>query len=110
MTFAVAGGGRVSSSFVARLPRLGRELGPIAAQSYRLASRIANSIGAGHAVKSYEDLNASSLILICAPAKGVGPIVSALAEAIECRGKLFLACEGGADSRQLACLKAKGAK
>ena len=46
MTFAVAGGGRVSASFVARLPRLAAELGPVAAQSYRLASRIVNSIGA----------------------------------------------------------------
>lgn len=110
MTFAVAGGGRVSGSFVARLPGLARDLGPVAAQSYRLASRIANSIGAGHAVKRYEDLNGSALILICAPADGVAPMVSALAAAIECRGKIFLVCEGGADSRQLACLKAKGAK
>ena len=85
-------------------------MGPVAAQSYRLASRIANSIGAGHPVKRYEDLNGSPLILICAPAEGVGPIVSALAAAMECRGKIFLACEGGADSRQLASLKAKGAK
>jgi predicted short-subunit dehydrogenase-like oxidoreductase (DUF2520 family) len=110
MTFAVAGGGRVSGSFVARLPRLASELGPVAAQSYRLASRIANSIGAGRAVKRYEDLNGSSLILICAPGQGVGPIVSALAEAIQCRGKTLLLCEGGNDSRQLACLKSKGAK
>src|SRR5262245_3160313 len=110
MTFAVAGGGRVSGSFVARLPRLGSELGPVAAQSYRQASRIANSIGAGHAVKRYEDLDGSALILICAPSKDVGQIVSALAEAIDCRGKILLLCESGADSRQLACLKSRGAK
>jgi predicted short-subunit dehydrogenase-like oxidoreductase (DUF2520 family) len=110
MTFAVAGGGRVSSSFVARLPHLGRNLGPVAAQSYRQASRIANSIGAGNPVKRYEDLNSSALILICAPAEGVAAIVSALTAALECRGKILLACEGGADSRQLASLKAKGAK
>src|SRR5256885_14713950 len=35
-------------------------------QSYRLASRIVNSIGAGHPVKSYAELNDSKLILICA--------------------------------------------
>src|SRR5439155_15348581 len=110
MTFAVAGGGRVSGSFVARLPRLASQLGPVAAQSYRLASRIVNSIGAGHAVRRYEDLNDSALILICAPAQSVVPIVSALADALECRGKVFLLCEDGADSRQLTALKSKGAK
>ena len=31
MTFAVAGGGRVTGTFIARLPRLASELGPVAA-------------------------------------------------------------------------------
>src|SRR5712691_864237 len=106
MTFAVAGGGRVSGSFVARLPRLAADLGPVAAQSYRLASRIVNSIGAGYPVKSYEDLGDSALILVCAPAQSVGPIVSGLAAAVHCRGKTILLCEG-ADSRQLSVLQSQ---
>jgi predicted short-subunit dehydrogenase-like oxidoreductase (DUF2520 family) len=81
----------------------------VAAQSYRLASRIVNSIGAGHAVRTYRDLNDSTLILICAPVRAVAPIVSALAEALECQGKIILLCEGGADSRHLARLRQKGA-
>src|SRR5436309_15532854 len=109
MNFAVAGGGRVSGSFVARLPRLASELGPVAAQSYRVASRIVNSIGAGYPVRRYEDLNDSALILVCAPAHDVGPIVSSLAAALECRGKIILLCEGGGDSRQLANLQSLGA-
>ena len=109
MTFAVAGGGRVSGSFVARLPDLASSLGPVAAQSYRLASRIVNSIGAGHAVPAYRDLNGSTLILICVPVQGVAPIVSALAEALDCQGKITLLCEAGADSRSLAPLRKQGA-
>ena len=109
MTFAVAGGGRVSASFVSRLPHLAAELGPVAAQSYRLASRIVNSIGAGHPVREYADLNDSSLILICAPASGVATIVSALAENIECDGKTILLCNDGADSGYLAPLQSRGA-
>jgi len=109
MTYAVAGGGRVSASFVSRLPRLSIDLGPVAAQSYRLASRIVNSIGAGHAVKKYEDLDGSSLVLICAPVRGLAAIIQALEGAIECRGKIILLCESGSDSRRLAPLKAKGA-
>jgi hypothetical protein len=108
MTFAVAGGGRVSGSFVARLPDLAGTLGPVAAQSYRLASRIVNSIGAGQAVPSYGDLNGSTLILICAPLPGVAPIVSALADALECQEKIILLCEGG-DSRIMRPLKERGA-
>jgi predicted short-subunit dehydrogenase-like oxidoreductase (DUF2520 family) len=109
MTFALAGGGRVSGSFVARLPYLTSELGPVAAQSYRLASRIVNSIGAGRAVKRYEDLDDSGVILISAPAAGVDAIITALADAITCRGKIVLLCEGEVDSRRLARLKAQGA-
>ena len=109
MNYAVAGGGRVSASFVARLPRLSIDLGPVAAQSYRLASRIVNSIGAGHAVKKYEDLDGSSLILICVPVRGLAAIIQALEDAIECQGKIILLCESGSDSRRLAPLKAKGA-
>jgi len=78
MTFAMAGGGRVSGSFVARLPRLEASWFRWRAQSYRLASRIANSIGAGHAGKRYENWMGHA-ILICAPEKDVGQIVSALA-------------------------------
>jgi predicted short-subunit dehydrogenase-like oxidoreductase (DUF2520 family) len=109
MTFAVAGGGRVSASFVARLPGLESALGPVAAQSYRLASRIVNSIGAGRAVPTYKDLNDSTLILICAPVRSVAAIVSALADAVECTGKIILLCEGGADSRVMARLQEQGA-
>src|SRR5438270_9950714 len=105
MSFGVAGGGRVSNSFVSRLPRLASQLGPVAAQSYRLASRIVNSIGAGYPVRRYEDLNDSALILICAPAKAVGPIVTALARAIERRGETILLCGAGIDSRHLGSLQ-----
>jgi predicted short-subunit dehydrogenase-like oxidoreductase (DUF2520 family) len=109
MTFAVAGGGRVSASFVARLPRLSSDLGLVAAQSYRLASRIVNSIGAGRAARKYEDLDGSPLILICVPVRGLPGMIQALENAIKCEGKIILLCESGTDSRQLAGLKAKGA-
>src|SRR5712672_2340783 len=109
MNFAVAGGGRVSDSFVARLPRLTTELGPVAAQSYRLASRIVNSIGAGYPVRSYADLDASHLILICAPQQAVGPIASALHAGLQCRGKIILLCQGAGNSQQLSELQSLGA-
>jgi predicted short-subunit dehydrogenase-like oxidoreductase (DUF2520 family) len=88
---------------------LAAELGPVAAQSFRLASRIVNSIGAGHPVRGYADLNDSTLILICSPASGVAAAIQALGESIECRGKTILLCDDGTDSSRLAPLRAKGA-
>src|SRR6185369_5646771 len=42
-------------------------------------------------------------------AAGVGPIVSALAASIECRGKTILLCDAGADSGLLKPLRSQGA-
>jgi predicted short-subunit dehydrogenase-like oxidoreductase (DUF2520 family) len=109
MKFAVAGGGRVSATFVARLPRLAAELGPVAAQSYRLASRIANSLGAGTPVRRYADLGQSPVILICAPSVRVPRIAAALAQDLDCRRRIVLLCETGADSSQLRDLQERGA-
>src|SRR5260370_36231294 len=69
-----------------------------------------NAVGGGYPGKGYEDLDDSALILVCAPAQSVGPIVSALATAIHCRGKTILLCDGGADSRQLDALQSQGAR
>lgn len=109
MNFGLAGSGRVNGSFVSRLPGLARSLGPVAAQSYRLASRIVNSLGAGRAVRTYGELNAANLILICAPVHGVEQTVSALAGALDCPSKIVLLCEGGVGSRPLAPLRERGA-
>jgi len=109
MTFAVAGGGRVSASFISRIPLLAQELGPVAARTYRLASRFVNQIGAGKPVRTFAELNNSKLILICAPISGVAAIASALEESVECRGKTILVCEDGADSSHLQSLRARGA-
>lgn len=109
MNFGLAGSGRVNGSFVSRLPGLARSLGPVAAQSYRLASRIVNSIGAGRAVRTYGELNSATLILICAPAAAVEQIVSALSDALDCPSKIVLLCEDGAGSRPLARLRERGA-
>lgn len=109
MTFALVGAGRVAGSFIARLRNLRTELGPVAAQSYRLASRIANALSAGHAVKDYRDLNDHELILICAPPDQLRAICRDLREQLDCGGKTLLLCESGQDSRALDLLRAAGA-
>lgn len=109
MSFSLVGAGCVSGSFVARLPRLTFELGPVAAQSFRLASRIVNSIGAGRPVKGYQDLARHKTILLCIPARSLPAIVGALSTSLPWRGKTALLCGGGGDSRHLQPLRALGA-
>ncbi|MBI1790947.1 MAG: DUF2520 domain-containing protein [Acidobacteria bacterium] len=107
--FALVGGGRVSDSFVARLPRLARDLGPVAALSYRVASRIARTLRAGHAVPGFQHLQACRLILLCVPAKQIPGALARLSESLDWPGPTVLDCGPGADSRRLAELREQGA-
>lgn len=109
MAFALVGAGRVSGTFVSQLPSLPRELGPVAAKSYRLASRIANTIGAGYPVRSFSGLKESSLVLITVPPASLDSHVAGLAAAMDWRRKTVLLCESGADSSSLARLRNLGA-
>ena len=109
MSFALVGAGCVSGCFVAQLPRLTSELGPVAAQSFRLASRIVNSIGAGRPVKTYQDLARNKTILLSVPTRSLPDIVGALSRSLPWKGKIALLCGGGGDSRHLQPLRSLGA-
>ena len=108
MQFALIAAGRVNGSFVARLPRLAVQLGPVAAQSYRVASRIVNTLGAGHAVKEYAALTRSRLILICVDPGRVAGVADRLGKC-EVRGRVVLLCDCGRDSSAIGELAARGA-
>ncbi len=64
---ALVGVGPVSVSWVAKLPGLRENLDFVKSGSLRVASRIANSIRAGAAVDTYEDLRKAELILVSVP-------------------------------------------
>src|SRR5271156_6182005 len=56
--------------------------------SYRVASRIANMLQAGHPVKDYAEFESCDLILLCVPEETVSQVVSEMASAeISWRGK-----------------------
>jgi predicted short-subunit dehydrogenase-like oxidoreductase (DUF2520 family) len=94
---------------IARLPRLSHDLGPVAAQSLRLASRIVNMLGAGFAVKEYAELSSYSLVLICVPAMHLDVLTGKLAAAMPWHGKTALLCDMDANSARLDPLRAAGA-
>lgn len=107
--FALVGGGRVTSCFVTKLPSLSVWLGPVAARSYRLASRIANQLGVGVPVRGYAELDRSAIVLITVPEPQVPGTVEALADAISWKGRVALLC-GVADSQALQPLTERGAE
>ena len=47
--YGVIGAGALSKSLIGQLPRKARQIGPVAGVSFRVASRMANSLRAGHA-------------------------------------------------------------
>jgi hypothetical protein len=94
--YGLLGAGAVNASLVGRLSG---GLGPVAGVSYRVASRIANTLHSGKAVRSVDELDAVRLILFHAPPGQMELLMEVLsAAAIRWAGKslIFFDCE---DSR-----------
>ncbi len=105
--YGLVGAGAVNSSLVGRLS--GR-LGPVVGVSYRVASRIANTLHSGTAVRSADELDAVRLILFHAPAPQMDILTELLDAATirwSAKSLIFFDCE---DSRAAAAhFKASGA-
>lgn len=101
--------GNLTDSPLARFNRLSDVLGPVKSHSYRLASRIANMLRAGQAVKDYSALESCSLILLSIPDNQVHDIVAdLLASGISWRGKSVILLSDWQDSSDLRQLAARG--
>ncbi|MDQ6708600.1 MAG: DUF2520 domain-containing protein [Acidobacteriota bacterium] len=110
MRFALVGAGSVGKSFLAALPNLCEELGPVAAASARLASRIANTLGAGTPVKSLDDLDASGTILLCPGGRPVEAVAGELSHAkIRWADKILLLCDSKSFSDAIQDFRMRGA-
>jgi len=105
--YGLVGAGAVNASLVGRLSG---KLGPVAAVSYRVASRIANTLNSGTPVRSVDELDGMRLILFHAPAEQMEAMTELLKNSrIRWAGKslIFFDCE---DSRNAsAWFKACGA-
>ena len=102
--------GNVVTSLIASLPKLRDELGPVKATSFRLASRISNSLGGGRPVPDFEEFNKCSLVLISVPDGTVSSTIAELAAAnVAWRRKSIVLCHPWRDSSSLDALAATGA-
>ena len=110
MALALFGAGPVAKSFLVRLPWLTTRLGPVGAPSFRLASRIVNSMKAGHAVKNLDAFQPCRVVLICVPRDALAEAVAILAEApLKWPGKIALLCDSVEDSGALKRIHDLGA-
>ena len=102
--------GNLTASPVLKLPRMPSELGPIKAGSLRIARRVSNFLQAGHAVASYEELQASKLVLLRLPDSSVERVVDEIcASELVLEGLAFVLCDTWLGSETLNRLRQKGA-
>lgn len=104
------GTGNLTDSPLTRFWWLSERLGPVKSASYRVASRIANMLQAGHPVKDYAEFQSCVLILVCVPDDTVSRVVSEmLLSGISWRGKAVVLCSTWLDSGELHALSVEGA-
>jgi len=105
---ALLASGNAPECPVLRVLAQAEAIGPVASTSFRVASRIVNTIRAGRAVPSFEEFENCPLILICVPTQSVSPAVAQLAAApLEWKRHTVILI--GSDARPLAPLAQLGA-
>jgi hypothetical protein len=93
--YGVLGAGAVGTSLIGRLlSRRTRDLGPVSAVSYRVASRIANTLRAGHPVRTADELGGVPCVLFHSPPDYLEILVGLLEKAeIDWAGKALVFCD-----------------
>jgi hypothetical protein len=101
--YGIVGAGGVSAGLIGQLPRNAVALGPVGGVSFRVASRIANTLKAGWPVRSLDELDGMRLILFHSPPEHFPVLLEALAAAkIHWSGKslVFCDCEASLSARE----------
>jgi hypothetical protein len=107
---ALIAAGSLTGSVVYGFGRLSERLGPVMAPSFRLASRIANKLRAGHPVRDYAEFDACRVILVSVPDAMVPTVLREIASAnISWPNKTIVLCSASLDSDELSGLAARGA-
>ena len=92
--YGVLGAGSVAKSLIGRLPAKTRDLGPVSAVSFRVASRIANTLRAGRAARTANELNDAAVVLFHSPPDQAGVLLEILESAeIHWPGKALIFCD-----------------
>ena len=92
--YGVIGAGALSKSLIGQLPRKSLQIGPVAGVSFRVASRMANALRAGYAVKNADELDAMPVILCHAPPEQLDTVARLLeTPGIRWKDKALIFCD-----------------
>ena len=106
--YGIAGAGAVSRSLIGGLP--GKSLGPVSGVSYRVASRIANTLTGGFAAREADELNGAPAILFHSSPDQRDALIEMLEAArINWSGKPLVFCDCAVDPVVLDRFRGKGA-
>ena len=107
---ALIGVGPVSQSWVAKLPGLRQNLGPVKSVSLRISSRLVNSIKAGAPTDAFEAMRKSEIVLIAVPDDQFPCWLQQLLDCgVDWIGTSFIVCSKTLDSSSLEALRVRGA-
>ncbi|MGI8741431.1 MAG: hypothetical protein ACR2NN_02455 [Bryobacteraceae bacterium] len=108
-TVGLVGAGKFADATLFRALALAGGLGPVKAPSLRVASRIANTLRAGHPVPNYAEFEHCSLVLISVPDPVLADIVGELAaQSIAWDRKAVVLCSAERGSEELELLGLHG--
>jgi predicted short-subunit dehydrogenase-like oxidoreductase (DUF2520 family) len=108
-SYALIAAGSLGRTLIGRLPARSRQIGPVAAVSYRVASRISNSLKAGRAVRGLADLDQDQIILFHAPPDQIRLLLHlCFASPLNWQGRTIVFCDCEPPSGALAQLRATG--
>src|SRR6185369_10163892 len=94
----LVGAGGVNQSFLARLPAVLEQIGPVKGSSLKVSRRIANGLRVGFGVDDYRALEPCGFIWILAPESALDSITAELVSAVPLAGKTLVLCDALRDS------------
>src|ERR1700676_5130026 len=104
----LVGAGGVNQSFLARMPALLEQLGPVKGSSLKVSRRIANGLHAGTGVADHSALEPCGLIWISAPEAILDHVSAELSSALPLAGKMVVLCDAVRDSLRPSPLRTSG--
>jgi predicted short-subunit dehydrogenase-like oxidoreductase (DUF2520 family) len=108
--YALFGAGAAGRTILAELPSLRREMGPVAASTFKVAARLVNVLKMGYAARDLTAFDECEVILVCAPDTGIDRAVEILARAsINWQGKVVLFCMSDVTSVDFSVFQDQGA-
>jgi hypothetical protein len=106
----LVGAGGVSQSFLARMPSLNAQLGPIKGVSFAAARRLEVALRAGRAVPNYAALELCPLVWIYVPENTLDTTLRDFAEQTAMHHTMLVICETQRDSTAFDVLRHRGAR